>query len=59
MRVSLELHLAQRREEEETGLVEEREDGDEGDDQEPDPQHQVDLLVDDVDGKGAHHRVVD
>ena len=56
---SLELHLSQRGKEEETGLVEEGEDGDAGDDQEPDPQHQVDLLVNDVDGEGAHPGVVD
>jgi len=56
---SLELHLSQRGKEEETGLVEEGEDRDAGDDQEPDPQHQVDLLVDDVDREGAHPGVVD
>ena len=38
--------------------MEEGEDGDAGDHQEPDPQHQVDLLVNDVDGEGAHPGVV-
>merc|ERR1719318_1815405 len=55
---SLELHLSQRGKEEEAGLMEEGEDGDAGDQEEPDPEHKVDLLVNDVDGEGAHPRVV-
>ena len=53
------MHLAQGGKEQEQRLVEKTEDSNHHDDDEPDPYHQVDLLVDHVDGEGAHAGVVD